>query len=108
MRVLLDECMPKRFRRELSGHDVVTIGEMGWSGKQNGELLALMVSTGIEVLLTVDQNLRYQQNLSASSIGVIVMIVPSNRLPDLLPLADAVRFALVTMAPGSVVEVSAP
>ena len=106
MRVLLDECMPRRFRRELHGHDVVTIRDMGWSGKQNGELLGLIVSAGIEVLITVDQNLRYQQNLAAYSIGLIVLIAKSNRLPDLLPLADAVRAALNSMIPGTVVEVS--
>lgn len=48
-------------RRKLRGHDVRTIREMGWAGKKNGELLALMAGTGFEVLLTVDQNLRHQK-----------------------------------------------
>jgi len=39
---------------------------MGWAGKKNGELLALMAGAGLEVLLTVDQNLRNQQNMTAS------------------------------------------
>ena len=105
MRVLLDECMPKRFRHELHGHVVATIPEMGWSGKKNGELLALMIAAGIEVLLTVDQNLRYQQNLNASPIGLLVLLAKTNKLQDLLPLADAVRAALATVTPGTVVEV---
>jgi hypothetical protein len=63
MRILLDECVPRRLARELAGHDVRTVPEMGWSGKRNGELLQLMAGQGFEVFLTVDQNLRYQQNL---------------------------------------------
>ena len=41
MRVLLDECVPNGLRRELPGHDVRTVPEMGWAAKENGELLAL-------------------------------------------------------------------
>ena len=54
--------MPHDIRHHLPGHFAVTY--MGWSGKKNGELLALMVSNGFEVLLTVDQNFRHQQNLA--------------------------------------------
>ena len=60
MRILLDECVPRPLRRELPGHNVRTIQEMGWAGKKNGELLALMAGAGFEVLLTVDQSLRHQ------------------------------------------------
>jgi hypothetical protein len=83
MRILLDECVPRPLRRELTGHDVRTIREMGWAGKKNGELLALMAGAGLEVLLTVDQNLRHQQNLAASGVAVVVMVAPTNRLADL-------------------------
>ena len=57
MRILLDECVPRRLGRELAGHDVRTVPEMGWSSKRNGELLQLMAAQGFEVFLTVDQNL---------------------------------------------------
>ena len=57
MRILLDECVPRPLRRELPGHDVRTIRDMGWAGRKNGELLGLMARVGFEVLLTVDQNL---------------------------------------------------
>lgn len=39
MRVLLDECLPRRLRREIAGHQVVTAQELGHSGKKNGDLL---------------------------------------------------------------------
>ena len=57
MRVLLDECLPRRLKRALFGHDVTTVQECEWSGKKNGELLDLMNGT-IDVFLTADQNLQ--------------------------------------------------
>ena len=71
MQILLDECVPRPLRSEFAGHKISTVGEEGWAGKKNGELLALMAAAGFEVLLTVDQNLRYQQNLAASSVAVV-------------------------------------
>jgi PIN like domain len=107
MRILLDECVPRPLRREFPGHDVRTIREMGWAGKKNGELLALMAGAGFEVLLTVDQNLRYQQNLTGSAVAVVVMVASSNRLPDLIPLVSKVEAALSGIQPGEVVEATA-
>jgi hypothetical protein len=105
MRILLDECVPRPLGRELTAHDVRTVQEMGWAGKKNGELLALMAGAGLEVLLTVDQNLRHQQNLSVSGVAVVVMVAPSNRLADLVPLIPAVEAALHGIQVGDVVEV---
>jgi hypothetical protein len=61
MRVLLDECMPRPLKRDLTGHTVSTVIEMGWGGIENGELLALIRGAGFEAFVTVDQNLPYQQ-----------------------------------------------
>jgi hypothetical protein len=64
VRVLLDECLPKRLKRELVGHDTRTIPEMGWASKRNGELLALAVGR-FDVFLTADRNLSFQQDVAA-------------------------------------------
>ena len=56
MRVLLDECLPRALRRELPGHEVKTVGEAGWAGVTNGELLKLAAGH-FDVLLTVDRSL---------------------------------------------------
>lgn len=77
MRVLLDECAPRRLRRELPEHEVVTVTERGWSGIENGELLAL-AEAEFDVFLTVDQNLKYQQNLAVLKIGLILMVARNN------------------------------
>ncbi len=105
MRILLDECAPRRLRRGLASHDVRTVQEMGWSGKKNGELLQLMAAQRFEVFLTVDQNIRHQQNLQGAGIAVVIMIAVTNRLADLMPLLPSVNAALGSIKPGDVVEV---
>jgi len=105
MRILLDECVDRRIKRHLAGHDVHTVHNMGWAGKSNGELLKLLLARGFEVFLTVDQNLRYQLDLQKANVAVIVMIARSNRLADLLPLMPSVNKALAGIKPGEVVEI---
>ena len=106
MRVLLDECVPRRLRRELPGHDVHTVHEMGWSGKKNGELLQLMAGQGFEVLLTADQSIRHQQNLLGAGVAVVALVAASNRLADLVPLMPSALAALGSIKPGDIVEVA--
>jgi hypothetical protein len=78
MRVLLDECVPRRLKRELPGHEVRTATERGWSGVKNGRLLALAEGE-FDVFVTVDQNLKYQQNLTAFGIAVVLLAARNNR-----------------------------
>jgi hypothetical protein len=105
MRLLLDECAPRPLKRQLAEYDIKTVVEMGWSGKKNGELLRLMNQEGFTILLTTDQNLRYQQNLQQAGVAVVVLVAQSNRLADLLPLLPDARNVLNTIVPGSVIEV---
>jgi len=107
MRILLDECVPRRLGREFPGHDVHTVPEMGWSGKKNGELLQLMAAQRFEVLLTVDQGIRRQQNLQAAGVAVVVLVAVSNRLADLVPLAPSALAALASLKPGDVIDITA-
>jgi hypothetical protein len=65
MRILIDECLPRKLKQELSGHAVSTVQEMGWSSVKNGALLSLMTGQ-FDAFVTVDGNLEYQQNLSKS------------------------------------------
>jgi predicted nuclease of predicted toxin-antitoxin system len=95
VRVLLDECLPRRLKRELAGHEARTVPEMGWAGKKNGELLAL-AAADFDVFLTSDRNLSYQQNLDAFDIAVIVLLAVSNGIDDLRPLVPLVLERLPT------------
>jgi PIN like domain len=105
MRILLDECAPRPLKRELADYDIRTVVEMGWAGKKNGELLRLMIQEGFTILLTTDQNLRYQQNLQQAGVAVIVLVAPTNKLSDVLPLMPDARNVLNTITPGEVIEV---
>ena len=107
MRVLIDECVPHDIRLHLPGHFAATVTYMGWSGKKNGELLALMSSNGFEVLLTVDKNLQHQQNLSAAAIAVVVFVANTTELADLILLMPSACAALNAITPGDIVEVTA-
>jgi hypothetical protein len=106
VRVLLDECLPRRLKRELTGHEVRTAPEMGWASKKNGELLAL-AAADFDVFLTADRNLSYQQHVSAFDIAVIVLVAASNRLDDLRPLTPRVLEVIVSAQRGAVTAVRA-
>jgi hypothetical protein len=78
-----------------------------WDGhrKKNGELLQLMSQEGFTILLTIDQNLRYQQNLQQTGVAVIVLVARANRLTDLVPLIPEVRKVLNRITSGEVIEI---
>jgi hypothetical protein len=104
MRVLLDECVPRRLKRELPGHEVFTVTGHGWSGVKNGRLLTL-ADAEFDVFLTVDQNLKYQQNLTAFRISIILLVARNNRLQTLLPLMPEVREALDKISAGDFIRI---
>jgi hypothetical protein len=104
MRILFDHCVPRRLRHSLPGHEISTTSERGWSGLRNGQLLAL-AALHFDVLITVDQNLRHQQNLAALPVAVVVLVSRSNRLADLEPLVPAILAALEVLRPQTLVEI---
>ncbi|HKQ04742.1 MAG TPA: DUF5615 family PIN-like protein [Blastocatellia bacterium] len=99
MRILLDECVDRRFAKELPGHFVKTVPQMGWATIKNGELLAL-AEKEFDVFLTVDRNLSFQQNLPKFNIAVLVLQSHSNRLVDLKPLAPKLLSILPSLTKG--------
>jgi hypothetical protein len=104
-RVLFDEDMPRQLRRDLPGFVIRTVQEEGWSSVQNGELLRRASET-FDVLVTADQRLQHQQNVSKFNIGIVVIAVRDTRLPRLQLLAPQLRDAIITVAPGTVVIVN--
>ncbi len=100
MRVLLDECVDWRLSRFIVGHDVKTARQMGWSAIANGQLLALAAQE-FDVLVTVDHNLAFQQNLAAYNIAVIVLRARSNRLRTLQSLVPDLLAAIPAATPGA-------
>jgi len=107
MKVLLDECLPKRLKRELPGHEVIRVQEMGWGGIKNGALIRLILNADFEVFVTIDGNLEYQQNLRAINFAIIVLGAPDNTFETLSPLMPGVNEALKTIKVGDIVHVNA-
>ncbi|HEY4258344.1 MAG TPA: DUF5615 family PIN-like protein [Candidatus Udaeobacter sp.] len=86
MRLLLDENLDWRLRRDLPGHQTESVPLIGWAGVENGELLAKAVDARFDVLLTMDSNMMHQQNIGRYSIAVIALRARSNQLADTRPL----------------------
>ena len=82
----------------------MSVVECGWSGKKNGELLA-QADPLFDLLLTLDKNLPYQQNLTTKRIAVLIVRARSNRIQDLLPVIPECLAALATIQPCQVVRV---
>ena len=91
MKLLLDENLPRKLKRELPEHDVSTVAEMEWNGKANGALLAVMLEENFQALLTGDKNLQHQQNFQAYPIPVIVLNARFITFDDLRPLMPKVN-----------------
>ena len=106
MRVLFDQGTPVPLRASLTGHKVVTVYELGWSQLQNGELLREAELAGYEVLVTTDQNLRYQQNVSGRTLPIAVLMAAS--LPRIEPHGAQVAAQIALLAPGSYAEIHIP
>jgi predicted nuclease of predicted toxin-antitoxin system len=107
MRILLDHCVPKPLRRLLPQHTVKTAREMGWDALRNGALLAT-AATAFDVLLTVDQNIKHQQNVATLPLTVIVLIAASNTVDDLKVLMPQVETVLAALGTPMLIEVSPP
>ena len=106
MKVLIDECAPKALKKHVTnhGHECLTVQEAGWSGKQNGELLSL-AEAAFDVLVTVDTNLRYQQNLAGRRIAIVILYSSSNRLEHLRQHFPACVLAIEKIKPGEMVQI---
>lgn len=73
MKILLDQNVPAPLTRFLPGHDVTHASTAGWETLANGDLLTAAEVDGFELLITADQNIRYQQNLTGRTICLIVL-----------------------------------
>ncbi len=104
MRILLDENLNWRLSSELPGHEVDAVVKLGWAGIPNGMLLKRAADHGFHVLITMDANIPYQQNLTDLTLAVIALRAKTNRLQDTAPLMPFVLDALQTLTPGTLLR----
>ncbi len=105
MKILLDENLDWRLKRDLPGHDVEAVSQIGWAGLKNGKLLS-EAEKRFDVLLTMDSKMSSQQNLAKYKIAVIALRASSNRLADTQPLMPKVLAALAKAKPGGLTIIS--
>ena len=109
MRILLDECVPARFRRELPGHEIQTVPQVGWASISNGKLLGLVAASGkFDVFLTVDKNLPHQNKTKTLPFAIVVLRAKSNRLSAIRPFAPEILRRLPEFQPGKVFILNQP
>jgi len=101
-RIILDENLPQPLRHEFGNHNVVTVGFMGWAGTQNGDLIKF-IDGEFDILITGDQNLRYQQNLKERRIAIIEL--PHTRLDQLRPMLGQIKEAVEVSSTGSYIQI---
>ena len=94
MKILLDECVTKHIKPYLSDYEIYTVREMEWSGIKNGKLMQLCVEHSFDILLTIDKNLQYQQNLDRYPIVIVVLNSFTSKVDDLVVLLPSFRVQL--------------
>ena len=99
MKVLLDENLDHALRKLLGPHEVVTVTYMGWTGLQNGALLQAAEESGIDVLLTGDQTLSYEQNLTSRRLAIVAL--SAIQLPIIKENLAKIIAAVDAAAPGT-------
>jgi predicted nuclease of predicted toxin-antitoxin system len=104
MKLLLDECTPKRLTVDFTGHDVQTVEQTGLKGLKNGALLQ-QASSEFDVLITVDQNIPFQQHAANLGIAVVILKARSNRYSDLRTLVPQALEILRAIKAGEIVTI---
>ena len=77
--------------------------ERGWELLENGELIRKAEEDGYEVIVTTDQNMRYQQNLTGSRLAIVVLMATA--WPRVRHRTNEIRAAIQEVGPGQVREV---
>lgn len=106
MKILIDECIPRKFKLSFVGpeRDCQTVPEAGLAGKQNGELLELAEGR-FNVFITLDKGIEYQQNLEGRKLSVILIRARSNRFADVAQHTSQCLEAMRSIRPGQLVVV---
>ena len=103
MRILFDHGTPRPLRDHLPEHTVDTAAEKGWSELSNGELLDHAETEDYQLLITTDQNMRSQQDLSDRQLAIVVLL--STAWPYVRLRIEDIRAAIDGIKPGELREV---
>jgi predicted nuclease of predicted toxin-antitoxin system len=94
MKILLDECITKRLKNHLTEFEVFTIRELNLSGIKNGKLMTYCVENNFDVLLTIDKNLMYQQNLDKYPLTIAVLNSVTSKIEELITFLPSLKLQI--------------
>ncbi|HEX7584358.1 MAG TPA: DUF5615 family PIN-like protein [Prolixibacteraceae bacterium] len=94
MRILLDECVTKRLKKHLEEYEVLTVRELNLSGIKNGKLLTYCVENNFDILLTIDKNLMFQQNLDQYAVTIVILNCQTSKIEELVTFLPSFKSQL--------------
>jgi hypothetical protein len=103
LKILFDQGVPVPLRDQLNGHNIYTTFELNWSSLSNGELISIAEQQGFDIFLTTDKNLKYQQNLSQRTIGIVVLSTTS--WPRIQKCISKIQLVIDSISIGSYEEI---
>jgi predicted nuclease of predicted toxin-antitoxin system len=102
MRLLFDENTPFSLRRELIGHECNSVTRLHWRGTDNGALLTQAEMAGFDVLVTLDDDMKPEQNMEGRRIAILVLKPEAQGKAATKAPAGRVLLALSTLKPGEI------
>ncbi len=101
MKILLDECVTKKLKAFLSDYDCSTVNELQWNGTRNGKLMAKCVEHGFDLLITIDKNLSFQNNVSKFDLIILIMDSPSSKIEYLKKFIPQIKKSIPDYTKGN-------
>lgn len=97
MKILLNECVTKKLKQYLNEFEIFTVNELNWSGVKNGKLMSLCIRHNFDILLTIDKNLMFQQNLDKYNITIVVLNCRTSKIEELITFISSFKAQINTL-----------
>ena len=105
MKVVLDECLPKKLCNLFPDYDIQTVPQLGLAGLNDTDLLVKLDELNVDVFITIDGNIEYQQKFDERNFGTVLIRAISNRYEDLRHLQGSIDKSINSCEPGQVVRI---
>jgi len=105
MKIVVDECLPKRLIHVFSEHEAWTVPQIGLAGTKDSKLLDELDTRRIDVFITIDGNIEYQQKFSNRTFGTVIIRSVTNRYDSLLHLEKELLEAVKAINAGNIMHI---
>jgi len=105
MKILLDECVTKKLKKHFSLHQVFTVANMNWLGMKNGNLMRNAINEGFDIILTIDKNLQFQNNMIEYNISIVIFHCENSKIETLIQFIPEFENQLTSFEKGKVYKI---